>query len=471
MTQAIAHGSADGVIERLPLSVRMGWGIGTLGPVTVLTATNVVLLRYMTDFVGISAGVAASLIAFSKIFDAFADPTMGVVSDRTRSRWGRRRPYLVLGGVMLAIAVVGLFAVPDFGAVATRVWYVGFLLLFYAVAYTVFNIPYMAMPAEMTSNYLERSNLMSFRVYAVGASQIVASVFGPMLLGAFGGGAGAYRIMALVFVPIILGSAWTCFRLTRDAPSTERARDVVQAPLGERVRSVLSNRPFMVLILVKFLTLMALGVQSVYAFFFAHVLGLSDGYLGQFFLVSSLALIISQPGWLWLLRKLGEKRNVYIIALLLSIPAYLSWLAAGPSEPAMLIYLRAAVIGVAGGGAILMGQSLLPDTMEYDYRRTGLRREGIFAGFYTTVEKLSGAIGVAAVGAILSGAGYVAAHGSVAQQPASAIHAIYQIMGFVPAIISTLGVIALLFYNLSEAKLKATVHLPRAGEPVPGAVT
>lgn len=136
MTHAIAHGSADGVIERLPLSVRMGWGIGTLGPVTVLTATNVVLLRYMTDFVGISAGVAASLIAFSKIFDAFADPTMGVVSDRTRSRWGRRRPYLVLGGVMLAIAVVGLFAVPDFGAVATRVWYVGFLLLFYAVAYT-----------------------------------------------------------------------------------------------------------------------------------------------------------------------------------------------------------------------------------------------------------------------------------------------------------------------------------------------
>ena len=201
------------------------------------------------------------------------------------------------------------------------------------------------------------------------------------------------------------------------------------------------------------------------------MLGLSDGYLGQFFLVSSLALIISQPGWLWLLRKLGEKRNVYIIALLLSIPAYLSWLAAGPSEPAMLIYLRAAVIGVAGGGAILMGQSLLPDTMEYDYRRTGLRREGIFAGFYTTVEKLSGAIGVAAVGAILSGAGYVAAHGSVAQQPASAIRAIYQIMGFVPATISTLGVIALLFYNLSEAKLKATVHLPRAGEPVPGAVT
>jgi GPH family glycoside/pentoside/hexuronide:cation symporter len=459
MPEDQSAGTASGrTPARLSLPIRAGWGLGTLGPVTVLTATNVVLLRYLTDFVGISAAIAASLIAFSRFFDAFADPAMGMLSDRTISRWGRRRPFLILGGAMLALAVVGMFAVPDFAAITPKVWYVGVLLIFYAAAYTAFNIPYMAMPAEMTDDYIERSDLMSYRVYAVGLSQIVASVFGPMLLGAFGGGASAYRVMALVFVPIILGSAIACFWLTRDAPATARLAGPA-IPLGVRMRSVVSNKPFLVLILVKFLTLMALGVQSVYAFFFAHVLQLSDSFLGKFFLVSSLALIVSQPAWLWLLRKVGDKRAVYIIALLISIPAYLSWLWAGPNEPAMLIYVRAAFVGLSGGGAILMGQSLLPDTMEYDFRRTGLRREGVFAGFYTTVEKLSGAIGVAVVGAILGRAGYVATHGAAVVQPASAIHAIYLIMGFVPATISALGVIALLFYDLGEARLKGATLL------------
>jgi GPH family glycoside/pentoside/hexuronide:cation symporter len=210
---------------------------------------------------------------------------------------------------------------------------------------------------------------------------------------------------------------------------------------------------------------MSLGVQAVFAFFFTYVLKLSDAYLGQYFLASSIAMILSQPLWLKLSKITGSKRNTYIIALILSLPAFLSWLIAEPGEPALYVYLRAVVIGAAGGGAILMGQSLLPDTMEYDYRRTGLRREGIFAGFYTTVEKLSGAIGVAVVGAILSTAGYIQSQGTQVQQPDSAIKAIYLIMGCLPALISFLGIVALLFYRLTEDKLKSTVLLDGAAAP------
>jgi GPH family glycoside/pentoside/hexuronide:cation symporter len=229
---------------------------------------------------------------------------------------------------------------------------------------------------------------------------------------------------------------------------------------------VISNKPFLVLIVIKFLTLMALGVQAVFAFFFTYVLKVSDVYLGQYFLCSSLAMILSQPLWLRLSRWTGSKRNTYIIALVLSLPAYLSWLVAEPGQPIVYIFLRAIVVGAAGGGAILMGQSLLPDTMEYDYLRTGLRREGLFAGFYTTVEKLSGAIGIAVVGAILSSAGYVQSMGSSVKQPQSAIDAIYLIMCFLPALISVLGIVALLFYRLTETRLKATTLLSPDPAPI-----
>lgn len=451
---------SDASSTTLPLAMCIGWGLGTLGPVTVLTATNVVLLRYLTDYVGIAAGIGASLIAFSKIFDAFIDPGLGALSDRTKSRWGRRRPYLIIGSALLAIAVIAIFSVPDFADVRMRTTYVGAILIFYALAYSLFTIPYLSMPAEMTTDYQERSRLMSWRVYAVGVSQIVASVLGPMLLGALGGGEHAYFWMAVVFVPVILGSAWIAFAATKNAPFTERAAHV-HYPFAEQARSVAANRPFLVLILVKFLTLMSLGVQAVFAFFFAHVLKLPDSALGTYFLFSSLALIASQPMWLWVLRRTGDKKFVYILALLVGIPAFLSWLVAAPGDPAILMYLRAIVVGVSGGGAILMGQSLLPDTMEYDFRRTGLRREGIFAGFYTTVEKLAGAIGVAFVGAVLSASGYVAGRGGGVEQPEGAIRAIYLIMGILPATISALGIVGLLFYNLSEAKLKSTEMVVR----------
>ncbi|MFM6828951.1 MAG: MFS transporter [Novosphingobium sp.] len=439
----------------------MGWGLGTLGPVTVLTASNVLLLRYLTDHVGIAAALASSLIGFSKLLDAFLDPAMGWLSDRTKSRMGRRRPYLLGGGVLLAMAVVGLFSIPEIADYQMRATYVGAVLVFYALAYTVFNIPYLSMPAEMTTDYHERSYLMSFRVYAVGLSTIAASVLGPILLSALGGGAEAYLAMAFVFVPLILISAGICFHSTRNAAFTAKEAKS-HYPIGEQIRSVLSNKPFLILILIKFLTLMSLGVQAVYAFFFTYVLKLSDAYLGQFFLCSSLGMILSQPVWLRIARMIGSKRNTYIIALLLSLPAFLSWLVAGAGEPVIQVYMRAFVIGVSGGGAILMGQSLLPDTMEYDYRRTGLRREGVFAGFYTTVEKVSGAIGISVVGAILSSAGYIQSQGVGAVQPESAVRAIYLVMGFLPATISFLGIIALLFYSLSEEKLKGTVLLTPA---------
>ena len=434
----------------------ISWGIGTLGPVTVLTATNALLLRYLTDFYGLAAGLAASLIAASKLYDVFADVGMGVVSDRTNSRWGRRRPYLILGAILLAISIVAIFAAPGFASQQMRIWYMTAILIFYASAYSVFNVPYMAMPGEMTRTYHERTDLMSWRVYAVGASILLATFCGPIMLELFGSGARAYGGMALVFAPIVIGAGIITFYGTAKAPTTKRLP--THFTFAQQLSSGLSNRPFVVLMLIKFITLLSLGIQSIFPFFFQRILGAPNSVLGTYFLFQSGMMILTPGLWLWVSRRIG-KRNTFMIAMMLSLPAWVSWQFAGHSESLAFVYLRGVVIGASGSGVILMGQSMLPDTMEYDHLRTGLRREGIFAALYTTVEKLSGAVGVAMVGAILGAYGYVQSRGANVVQPESALGAIRFTMAWIPAIIQVAGMGALLAYNLDERKLTDTLRV------------
>lgn len=429
----------------------IAWGIGTLGPVTVLTATNALLLRFLTDFYGLAAGLAASLIAFSKFYDAFADIAMGVVSDRTKSRWGRRRPYLIGGSVLLAISLLAIFAPPEFASGGARTLYMALILVFYATAYTVFNVPYMAMPGEMTRTYHERTELMRWRVYAIGLAIIIASAIGPKLLQLFGGGGPAHAKMALIFVPIVIAAGVVAFYGTATAPSTERV--VTHHSFGQQVRSAAGNRPFVVLVAVKFITLMSLGVQSIFPFFFQRILAVPDGVLGTYFLFQSTMFLVAPSFWMWCSKRYGKKAT-FMGALALSLPIWASWMIAVQGEPLWLVYLRGVIIGISGSGVILMGQSMLPDTMEYDFQRTGLRREGIFAALYTTVEKFAGALGVALVGALLGSYGYIQSRGGAVDQPESALWAIRFSMAFVPFAITVAGMAALFFYDLDERKLK-----------------
>ena len=298
MATTLADPPEQARVGQLSRGAMIAWGIGTLGPVTVLTATNALLLRFLTDHYGLAAGLAASLIALSKFYDAFADVAMGLVSDRTRSRWGRRRPYLIGGAVLLAISLLALFAPPAFASGNARIVYMALVLMFYATAYTVFNVPYMAMPGEMTRTYHERTELMRWRVYAVGLAIIIASALGPKLLQYFGGDEAAYAKMALVFVPVVIAAGVVAFYGTANTPSTQRVE--TNHSFVEQLRSAAGNRPFIVLIAVKFITLMSLGVQSIFPFFFQRILAVPDGVLGTYFLCQSSMFLIAPSLWLCL---------------------------------------------------------------------------------------------------------------------------------------------------------------------------
>ncbi|CCA91981.1 MFS transporter [Novosphingobium sp. PP1Y] len=432
----------------LPVKTCIAWGLGTVAVAALFNSVNVLLLRYVVDYAGISAALAGGLIAASKLYDAFIDPVVGAASDRTRSSMGRRRPFLLAGGILLAIAALALFNIPAGGGTLSVTFFV-IALLVYATGYAMFSVPYMAMPAEMTSSFHERSRLISFRVSAVAVASLLAVFVGPELMSLAGGGRPGHTVLSVFLAVVVLCASLACFIGTRSAAF--HFSPAVKASWSEKIRSLAGNRPFIILLLVKLLQLMALAVtQAAMPFLFQRVLKLGDAKMGIYFLVFYGTMILVQPIWVRL-AKLRGKRNIYMAGTLLYGAIYLSWYFVGADEPLSMVYLRAVALGGMGGAVLLFGQSLLPDTMEWDYRRTGMRREGMLAAVYTLVEKLAYALGAALTGIVLGQTGYIQNAAGQAQ-PASAITAIYWLASFIPFAFLVCSIFALSFYDLDEKK-------------------
>ena len=440
-------------LARLPTRLCVGWGMGTLGMALMFNATSLLLLRYLVDHLGMAAALAGTIIGLAKFYDAVTDPLMGIISDRTRSRWGRRRPYLLLGGIVSAVSFVLLFNLNWFQGTSLLVGAAVFALLLNATGYTIFNVPYMAMPPEMTPHYHERTRLMSYRVAAVGIGQLIASFVGPLIIGAFGGAILGHQVMGLVLGVTIGAASAIAFFMTADAPSVATAQRSTHS-FREQVTAALENKPFLILLGVKTAHLLGLAVFiAVLPFMFGHVLGVSYNYLGLYFLAQASLVFLFQPVWVQISGRFGKKTVFYAGVAVYSL-MHLSWLWAAPGEPAWAIVLRGVIGGIGAGALLLAGQALLPDTMEYDYQRTGLRREGVLAGFYTTVEKVSFALGPALTGVILGAAGYIPSPVDGQTQPESAQQAIYFCTALLPVLALLLAALLLSRYNLTEERLK-----------------
>lgn len=441
------------VDDRLNLTLKAGWGVGSLAMSAMFTGVSILFLRYLVDYAAISASLAGLLIAVSKIYDAVTDPVMGVFSDRTETRWGRRRPYLLLGGVVCALSFFMMFSVPNLDSEALKVGYVLLALVLNATGYTLFNVPYLAMPAEMTESFKERTSLMSFRVGFVAIGQFLASVVGPLLLVYFGGGVAGHSVMAGVLSSIILASCVVAFWSTRNAKQTSSTRSA-QVISKEFLKTLGENRPFLILSFTKLFQLIGTALfLGILPFFFDRVIVQSNASLSLFFLILTVCILVSQPFWVYVSNRFSKKISYYLAAGAYSLSS-LSWLLAGQGEPAAFIVLRALVAGIGSGGLLLIGQALLPETIEYDSRRTGLRREAIYSGLFTFVEKSAFSIGAAVTGIYLGSMGYIAGTGVDGVQPEEVIEAV-RLSVILPPIFFILSSLTIKFYSLTEEYVKS----------------
>lgn len=428
----------------------LSWGLGSLGVAILFNTQTVLLTRFMTDEMGIAASTAGFLLLISKLYDAVTDPVMGYITDNTDSKWGRRRPWIFLGGVGSACSFIYLFNIPSSLSAITGV-FIG--LIAYSTFYTIFNVPYLSMPAEMSTDPNDRSALIAWRVRAIGLGQLIGTSLAPAMVIWLGGGLAGHGFMALILGILAMISIIMCAIGTGGAKQTI-PQDKQKLLTWNSIKLIFENKPFLFLILTKFLQLTGTAISlGTTAYLFQYWLGKTFYELSLYFAIGSVVIILVQPFWIKMIKRY-PKSELYKVAAVGFALVACSWYFTDSNAGALDIVLRGGIYGIFTGGLLLMGQAMLPDTIHYDFQKTGLRREGIFAGLYTTAEKLSFAIGGAMAGFLLQYFGYRSSMSKqIVLQSEETVFGIFILSAFIPAVLMSLSCVPLHFYRLKESDL------------------
>lgn len=388
-------------MQRVPRHIVAAYSIGSLGTGIYLTVPSVLLLYYLTEQLGVSPGLAGLAVFIPRLWDLATDPVMGWVSDRTRSPMGRRRPYLLAGAILTALSFAFLFSAPDFESETANFWYVLLVYVASATAYTVFAVPHLSMPAEMSSESHERSSIMAWRMTFAMTGVLAGAAVAPALLEAFGGGRRGYAAMGWTLGAFCAVSMLIAFMGTRRAPQHE--------PLGTgqgatSLLAAFADSRFRLLSLAYFLQLGGLGVFSAAAaYFVVYVMGRAEGEIGTVFLVLLGGTLASIPVWNGLGRVWG-RNSAYGLAAIIAIAGLAGLLLPLSLLTWFVVLALTAVVGIGFGGLQLLPFAMLTDIINLA-RAEGRDAAGAFTGVWTAIEKGGLALGPVIVGSLLGFAG------------------------------------------------------------------
>jgi GPH family glycoside/pentoside/hexuronide:cation symporter len=292
--------------EKLSNRICLSFGVGTVGVSIMLNAVTSYYPAFLSTVLGQSPEVAGYLMMASKLYDAVVDVLIGTWSDATRSRWGRRRPFLLAGALCSAVAFFMLFAPPVLSQTALILYMIAAQML-YSTAYSLFNVPYMAMPAELTHGYHERTRLLSFRTVFVSIGQLLAMAGTAAIIKQGGGNASAYAMMGLVMA-LVIGGAMTATALGTPPihgplVASHASHHPERAKIWPQLKLMTRNRPYMLLLGAKVFQFLAFAsIGSTALLYMLNVLGV--GYSGQIWLAITQNVVSAASMPLWV--RLGK---------------------------------------------------------------------------------------------------------------------------------------------------------------------
>lgn len=439
---------------RLTRGRKIAYGMGDMGGSVVFTITGFFLAVFLLDVVGLRPAAFGIIFLAAQIWDALLDPIVGVLTDRTRSRWGSKRPWLLFGAIPFGLAYFLHWLVPDLGPTGLFFYYLVVALLL-RTAFTIVYIPYGALTPVLTRDYDERTQLNVYRFALNLFASLLAVALHPVLVGLGGNDERlGYLISGGVWAVFIVLVVLTAFRFTYELPPATSG-----APESQRQTSFLReiwqplrSRAFLYLVGIYLLSwTCVLLVQNNLLLYMRYWAGAEEHFVG-IVLTFQVAVILSLGVWARVSDRIG-KRWVYVIGAVIWMAGLLS-LFFMPRDAATPYYFAAIFVGVGAAVAYLVPWSMLPDVIEEDELRTGRRREGVFYAMLVLLQKTGPALGIAASSFALEAAGYVNPEvpGELVEQPESILTTLRIFVSLVPIGLLAVSIPLVLLYPITRER-------------------
>ncbi len=440
--------------QPLPLKTKLLFSTGDLSTSIPLAILMFFQLYFLTDVAGLRPDLAGWSIGASRLWDAVNDPLFGMLSDRIRTRWGRRRVLLLFGSVPLGLSFILMWVVPPLGQIGMAVYY-ALIFIVFDTAFTIVHVGYNSLTPELTTDYDERSSLngyrMMFSISGTLGAIILATVLGwtiddpRVLFTVIGVSLGVISI----FPPLIV------FAITREKAAEDLPDPL---PLRESLKFTLSNQPFRMVMGLYLLSWTTASILAAVLIYFANYYLRVPDQANYFVLVAQGSAIVFIPVIVRVATRL-DKRRAFVIGTVTWIVVLLGISAVRPDQVG-LAYLLAALSGFGIATAYVVPWSMIPDVIENDQIRTGQRREGSFYAFASFFQKLATGAALWMMAQAFALTGYITpgTAGGLPEQPARAINAIRIFIGPVPAVLLVLAVIFAWRYPITRESHQATLE-------------
>jgi GPH family glycoside/pentoside/hexuronide:cation symporter len=452
--------------KRLPFWLKLLYGSGDWGISSIGIMRSIFYALYLTDVVGIEARLASFGALAGIVWDAVNDPIIGVISDRLRTRWGRRRPFLLWGAVPFGLSFVILWSAPNWHSQVALLFYVTLSFMISDTFTTLVSVPYYSLTPELTHDYDERTTLASYRTVFQLLASIVVVVAAPMIVDLVLENGGTQQ-QGFMLAGAAFGAmgALPLFLIGLFVRETATLEEQDNPPILESIRVAWKNIPFRYVVGIYMFNWSAVDMISVaFPFFLLYwvaggdllykvpFLGINLALESAFFGVLMLVCIIFVPFWLWLSR-VQNKRNAYILGMIFWVIVQVLIFTIQPGQIDYLL-LIAALAGVGVSAAYILPDSILPDVIEWEELRTRRRQEGIYYGVRTLIRKLTGAVIIFITLQTLGWSGYQPPPDGVTRfvEPDSALLMIRLMVSVIGSLILAGTILLAWFYPLSRER-------------------
>ena len=432
----------DKITSKLSFKEKVGYSLGDTASHIVWDMVGFWLLFFYTDVYGISAAAAGTIMLVARFWDMAIDPIIGVVSDRTKTRWGKFRPYILFGAIPYAVLAILTFTTPNFGEVG-KIIYAGATYVLLMTAYATINLPYSALGAVMTDDTYERAGLNTYRFIAGFSGQFIVTGLALTLANFFGHGnkAQGFQYTVFLFAGLSLVFFFITFQTTKERVQPPKEQ---KNSLKEDLKNLLANKAWRILAIVGIISFIMFAMQNAaIAYYFKYYLG-RENNVQLFNVIGTVALIVALPLSKPLAKRFGNK-NVFIGSSLISGLFFMLIYLPGVTD-ITTIYIFNIIAKMAYAPAVPLLWTMIADSADYGEWTTGRRATGLYFSAAVFAQKAGWGIGAAIAGWILTLTQFV----PNVTQSATAITGIKLLVSVIPGILYMSCAIFMIFYKIDS---------------------